>query len=181
MRDEGDPASLELDDEDRALVERLRTLGPEGEEPDWQKLSAAIRAEVGTRAPRPWWRSWQWLVPIGALAGTAALAFVVIEQRTHDDRAPQPPIVNRDARPPAPPAAATDEAPYVWLDGQAVDVDEALAPALDELDEDARRALRTDDSDVTGGILPASNLSWVDDLDDEDLATAEQWLARKKS
>jgi hypothetical protein len=176
MRDED---RLELDDDDRALVERLRRLPPEGEEPDWQKLAAAIRAEVGTTAPRPWWRSWQWLVPIGALAATAALAFIVLERRTHDEppRAPSPivmPLV------PAP-APAASESTLVWLDGEAVELDDALAPALDELDEEARRALRTDDTDVTGGILPASNLSWVDELDDTDLASAEQWLARKKT
>jgi hypothetical protein len=69
----------------------------------------------------------------------------------------------------------------VWLDGAAVGVDEDLAPALDELDEDARRALRTDDTYGSSGILPASDLSWIDDLDDAELADAEQWLARKRS
>lgn len=178
MRDED---KLELDDDDRALVDRLRRLPPEGEEPDWQKLAAAIRAEVGTAAPRPWWRSWQWLVPIGALAATAALAFIVLERRTDDEptRSPAPsPIVMPLVPSPAP---AASEPSLVWLDGEAVELDDNLAPALDELDEDARRALRTDDTDVTGGILPASNLSWVDELDDTDLASAEQWLARKKT
>ncbi|NVB79278.1 MAG: hypothetical protein HOV81_12855 [Kofleriaceae bacterium] len=177
MRDED---RLELDDDDRALVDRLRRLPPEGEEPDWQKLAAAIRAEVGTTAPKPWWRSWQWLVPIGALAATAALAFIVLERRTHDEPTPSPPPVVRHEMPPAP-APAASESTLVWLDGEAVELDDDLAPALDELDEEARRALRTDELDVTGGILPASNLSWVDELDETDLASAEQWLARKKT
>lgn len=174
-----DPTSLELDDDDRALVDRLRALPPEGEEPDWQRLSAAIRAEVGTRAPRPWWRSWQWLAPIAALAATAALAFFVIERRSDEPvKPPGPaPIVHDETPPPAP----ADDTTMVWLDGEAVGVDEDLAPALDEIDEDARRALRTDGTYSSGGILPASDLSWVDDLDDSDLASAEQWLARKKS
>lgn len=180
MRDE---AELELDDDERALVDRLRRLPPEGEEPDWQKLAAAIRAEVETAAPRPWWRSWQWLVPIGAVATSAALAFIVLVRRTPDAQMPTPmqlpmPI----AMPPAPaPTPAAREAMLVWLDGEAVELSDDLAPALDELDADARRALRIDDADETGGILPVANLSWIDELDDTELARAEAWLARKRT
>ena len=61
----------ELDADDRALVGRLRDLPPEGVEPDWAELEAAIRAQVGERAPTPWWRNWRWIVPMWALATTA--------------------------------------------------------------------------------------------------------------
>src|SRR6478735_2549542 len=70
-------SDAELDHEDRALVAKLRELPPEGTEPDWQALEAAIRAEVGNESPRPWWRNWRWIVPVWALATTAAVALLV--------------------------------------------------------------------------------------------------------
>ena len=61
-------------DEDDELIAKLKALPPEGQEPDWQKLEAAIRAQVGDRAPVVWWRNWKWIVPMWALATTAAVA-----------------------------------------------------------------------------------------------------------
>ena len=97
-------AERSLGREDRALVAKLRALPPEGDEPDWQKLEAAIRAEVGDEAPRPWWRNWRWLVPLGRSPTTAALAFVVIGRRTVDETVEHARTVRRCARRVAPPA-----------------------------------------------------------------------------
>src|SRR5262245_46080668 len=118
----------ELDADDRALIDQLRTLPPEGNEPDWHALEAAIRAEVGDQAPRPWWRNWKWIVPIWALATTAAVALLVLHRKP-------PPV--ETARPdtkhlvkPAPAEAAHS----MWLDGEALDLDDVDEPALDALD-----------------------------------------------
>jgi hypothetical protein len=78
-----------------------------------------------------------------------------------------------------------DEPTSLWLDGEAIDVGE-IDPAtlLDDLDGDARDALAAEgdgSADVTGGILPAEDLNWVDSLDDRAIDRAEYWLARKKS
>ena len=70
-----DSAKLELDAADRDLIDRLRRLPPEGDEPDWVKLAAHIRAEVGTAAPIPWWKNWRWIIPIWALC--APMAFMI--------------------------------------------------------------------------------------------------------
>jgi anti-sigma factor RsiW len=52
----------------RTVLDQLRSLPAEGNEPDWTALERAIREQVGPNVPRPWWRSWRWLTPIGALA-----------------------------------------------------------------------------------------------------------------
>src|SRR5438067_13027068 len=64
-------ARAELD-ATRALLGKLREL-PRDDAPD---LSAEIGRAVGPDVPRPWWRNWRWLLPIGALAATAAAALI---------------------------------------------------------------------------------------------------------
>lgn len=169
MRD--DP---ELDTDERALVDKLRELPPEGNEPDWDHLAAAIRAEVGDRAPRPWWRNWRWIVPIWALATTATVALIVLR---HDEPATREHVqrdVVKDAGVKALPT------PAMWLDGETLLIDDVEEPALDDLDIEARAALGPDE-DVTGGILPVADYGWIDTLDDEALDRAEDWLKRKRS
>src|SRR5688572_4820010 len=76
MRHEDDEPAF--DAEDVALIAKLRELPPEGQEPQWRELEAAIRAQVSPLAmPAPWWRNWRWLAPIGALATTAAIVALV--------------------------------------------------------------------------------------------------------
>src|SRR5204863_4290717 len=73
-------AAPALDDQDLALIARVRALPEEGQEPDWRALEASIRDEVRDRPTYvPWWRAWQYLVPLGALAATAAIAFIVVK------------------------------------------------------------------------------------------------------
>src|SRR6478735_559545 len=118
-------SDAELDHEDRALVAKLRELPPEGTEPDWQALEAAIHAEVGDEAPRPWWRNWRWIVPVWALATTAAVALLL--SRAHHDVPTPTPTPQPIARPAAvtpPPPATQESAPAVWLDGEPVEIDD---------------------------------------------------------
>src|SRR5687767_3550604 len=158
----------ELDTEERALVAKLRDLPPEGTEPDWHALEAAIRAQVGDRAPAPWWRNWRWIVPVWALATTATIAFFVL--RTADEALPHD--ASRDAGIAAREAVAAqhDQTPPVeamWLAGEVVELDDLAAPdlgasdALDALDETARAALAPDD-EVSAGILPVADYGWID-------------------
>jgi hypothetical protein len=174
-RDASDePADLELEAEDHALVAKLRALPGEGREPDWAQLERDIALAVGPRVPLPWWRNWRWLVPAAALAGVAALALVVV--RHHP--APAVAVVVPDARTPiaegTQPAPA-DEDSTLWLDGQAVDVGDVdpTQLLLDDVDETDALA------DQTGTLLPADDLGWIDSLDEHALDRAEHWLKKK--
>ncbi len=172
MREDDD----QLDADERALVAKLKALPPEGTEPDWQKLEAAIRAEVGDDAPKPWWRNWRWIVPVWALATTAAIALVVM--RGDDEPAQQaivgPGRIDAGVEEAPRPAAATTA---MWLDGEVIEIDEA---ALEQYDAEARAVLEGDD-EVSGGILPVADYGWIDSLDDEAIERADAWLKRNRS
>jgi hypothetical protein len=170
-----DPADLELEAEDHALVAKLRALPGEGREPDWAQLERDIALAVGPRVPLPWWRTWRWLVPAAALAGVAAIALVVV--RHHPT--PAVAVVVPDAREPiavaTQPPAPTAEDSTLWLDGQAVDVGDVdpTQLLLDDVDETDALA------DDTGTLLPADDLGWIDSLDEHALDRAEHWLKKK--
>lgn len=174
-----DDAALRGDaDATRALLGRLRELPPEGVEPDWAQLARQISDAVGPLATTPWWRNWRWIVPIGALAATAAAALLWLGDRGLRP-APEAPV--QQAMPVVHDAAAPTVAPspsLLWLDGEAIDVGD-LDPAqvlLDDLDADP---VADTGQPTSGGILPASDLGWIDSLDDRAIARAETWLARK--
>jgi hypothetical protein len=165
-----------LDDDDRALVAKLRQLPPEGVEPDWQALEAAIRAEVGDDSPRPWWRNWRWIIPVWTLATTAVITLLVIRSDKpveHHSVAPLRVDAGVIEEQPQPAAATT----AMWLDGEVFEVDDA---ALEALDAEARAALEPEE-DVSGGILPMADYGWIDTLDDEAVMRAEDWLKRNRS
>jgi anti-sigma factor RsiW len=168
-----DPAWRDEADATRALLGTLRELPDEGAEPDWSAMEHAIRAEVGPTVPRPWWRGWRWLVPIGALAMAGAVLVLVLRtpEKSTDVGGREPD--RRDAGAPVV-APVADEPPTVplWLDGAAVEVDLQTAELLYEDDP-------ADDMEL--GLLPTDDLAWVDELEDDDIAAAEAWLARKKS
>lgn len=142
-----DARAAELDDGDRALIEKLRALPPEGEPPDWKKLEAAIRAEVSPlRMPPPWWRNWGWLLPIGALATTAAIAVTIQIRRGEGDSngatatneismrdASVPTAINAEKRA-TDEAARSERAAAMWLDGEPAELDDVPAEALEALD-----------------------------------------------
>jgi len=165
---------MDADDDD--LIARLRALPPEGEEPDWDALERSIRAAVGPNAPKPWWRRWQYLVPIGALAATAAAALLWMHRP-----APEAPVAV--APPPAVVEPAPEPAMAMWMDGKIIDLEDVDPSAIldDDLDREAQAALATDGTAAPlGGILPAGDLEWIDNLDDSALDRAEQWLDKKK-
>lgn len=179
-----------------ALLDRLRALPPAGDggdEPDWAAMERSIRSAVAAEPVRPWWRSWRWLVPAMTCVTAAALLFVVL---------PRTPAVAPERRPiiepaPAPTVLETsggDSSVALWLDGAVLDID-LSGPGL----TDVTAALgglggpggpgdvmagdtespQTDVADE-GGLLPATDLAWVDGLDDAALDRAEHWLAGNK-
>ena len=154
-----------LDNEDEEIIAKLKALPPEGEEPDWQKLEAAIRAQVGDRAPTVWWRNWKWIVPIWALATTAAIALIVL--RDHREAPPPQHAVTIPHHEPAPTRTVTN-APAVWLDGDALNIDEIDDASLDVLDQAARDALDSDEVSL-------------EDLDADALDRLEDWLDKERS
>ncbi len=178
MRADDEP---ELDDADRALLARVRALPPEGGEPDWAALERSIRDAVGPDAPRPWWKRWQRLVPIGGLAAVTAAALLWLH-RAGPEPTPAPVALPAPQKV-EPPASAPEPAMAMWLDGKIVDLDDVDPSAIldDDYDREAEAALATDDgSGDTGGILPAGDLQWIDGLDDKALDRAEQWLEKRK-
>ena len=168
----------ELDAEDRALVEQLRELPPEGTEPDWNALEAAIRAEVGDRAPAPWWRNWRWIVPVWALATTATVALIVVRNTDHAE--PRVDEIDAGVVHRMPEEKPREPAPALWLDGEMLPLDEVADPELDALDEPVREALAPDE-DVSAGILPVADYGWIDTLDEEAIDAADEWLKRNRS
>jgi hypothetical protein len=177
------------------LLGRLRALPPTydtSEPPDWAAMERSIRQAVADAAPRPWWRRWPWLVPAMTCAAAAAMALALW---------PRPPAVlgpapapgpAREAAPqPGPAPQPGDVVVALWLDGSEVDVD--LSPpgapgAIDQMlgtaggpapraDEPGGEidAARPPGDEI--GVLPASGMAWIDDLDDAALDRAERLLA----
>jgi anti-sigma factor RsiW len=170
-----DPAARAELEATRTMLRRLRDL-PRPEAPD---LAAAIASAVGPDVPRPWWRNWRWLVPIGALAATAAAALLWLRQP-----APETPAAQLHLDAGAAPHVAEQDSPAadaIWLAGQIIDLTDPteIDARLDELDRDVRELIDADD--VTGGILPASDLRWIDNLDDSALDRAERFLDKKRT
>ena len=164
---------MQADDD---LIAKLRALPPEGEEPDWDVLEKSIREAVGTEVPKPWWRRWQYWVPIGSLAVATAVALLWLRKP-----APEQPIAMTP-----PPAVETHDEPAmaVWMDGRIIDLDDVDPGAIidDDLDREAQAALATDETSAPiGGILPAGELQWIDNLDESALDRAERWLDKQKS
>jgi len=165
----------ELDGEGtRAMIDQLRALPPEGNEPDWRALQARIADAVAVRTP--WWR--RWFVPAGALVMTAAAAMLWIHHTPDPEPVTPAHVVviahASDAAVPVP--APVAEPTEIWLDGQLIDVSDVDESAvLGDLD-DPETVTAEDD-----GLLPAGDLGWVDQLDDHAIDRAEHWLERKKS
>ncbi len=155
----------------RGMIDRLRALPPEGSEPDWRAMERRIGAAVDDA--RPWWRRWLVLAPIGALA-VAAAAMLVWMRHAPDEPKPAPvAVITHDAA--TPPAPAPAEPSELWVDGTFVDVSDVDPDLLDTPDDPT-----TDVADEDA-LLPASDLRWVDQLDDHAIESAEHWLERKKS
>jgi hypothetical protein len=168
----------------QGLLDQLRTMpaGDAADEPDWAAMERSIRQAVADVPIRPWWRRWQWLVPAMTCA-TAAAVLVVVWPRTQSVTVgpPERPPVATPAPAPAPvatPAApSNDDSFALWLDGRVVEVDPAAMPSsVDDVlgDLDAPPAAGELDDEA---LLPATDLAWLESLDEAELARAERWLA----
>ena len=183
-----DPEARAEADAVHALLDRLRALPPEGRAPDWAAMERSIRQAVAAAPARPWWRRWQWLVPAVTCA-TAAAVLLGIWPRAASIAIPphlqRPPNVV-PAVPVAPAAKeppAEDSVVALWLDGTEVDLDVSAPAVLGDVGIDldgaqARQPLPqpSEDGDEIG-LLPATDLAWVDTLDDAALDRVERWLA----
>jgi hypothetical protein len=153
----------------RAIIDQLRALPPEGNEPDWRAMERRIAGAVDAIRP-PWWR--RFLLPAGVLAVAAAALVLYLRREPAVERPPATPVavVIPDAAVPAPAVEPTE----IWINGHLLDVGDVDPDALDDLDEPSALA----DEDC---LLPADDLGWVDRLDDRAIDRAEHWLEKKKS
>ena len=172
-----DPALRSDETATRSLLDQLRSLPAEGTEPDFVAMERAIRTEVGTTMPRPWWQAaWRWLVPAAAVVLAAAAVALWL-----GGRAPVvEPLATGAAEAGVAVAPAADERATLalWLDGDAIEIasDES---AVDDMLVDEDADLGAEDG-LTPGLLPVDNLAWIDELDVEDVEVAEAFLGRKK-
>lgn len=167
----------------RAMIGELRGLPHEGREPEWSVLEREIRLAVGPQVPSGWRRAWGWWIPVGALVTAAAIVLLLVHPDREAVSAPAPVV----ARPPVaalPIAKGSPAGEAIWLDGEAVELGD-VAPSFSS--DDASDDAGDDAGDDTGealadesGLLPATNLDWIDDLDERALDRAEAWLDRKK-
>jgi hypothetical protein len=132
---------------------------------------AVGRDGAGGPAARPWWRRWSSLAPLTAALAAALVLLVVWGRPAQHATAPHPrEALDQPVPLPPPSLAPGDDAVALWLDGAVVDVDPRAVDAL--------VVPGTDESEADeGGLLPSTDLAWVDSLDDDALARAERWLA----
>jgi hypothetical protein len=154
----------------RELLGQLRALPSEGTEPDWSVLEREIRLAVGPQVPDSrsgaWWRKLRWLVPASAVAVSAAVVLLVTN---HSHGIPIAPMMTPQLHAPAADTTA------IWLDGQAVELDESFDPSV-LYDDDGTEEL----ADDSHALLPVDNLQWIDSLDEHALDRAEHWLDHEK-
>jgi hypothetical protein len=179
----------------RDLLDRLRALPTSvgTTEPDWPAMERAISAQLPDRVPRAWWRvNLRWLVPVVACATASAIAIVVlarhgqsIDGQADPNTKPEPTIATAPTPTPsqaAPAVAAKDPHAghaFVFLDGQAIDVDDVPeTQLLDSLKPRHDPAASPEDDDNNEGLLGSPGLAWVDDLDNAKLDRLENVLAQ---
>jgi hypothetical protein len=170
-----DPALRAMETDTRALLGELRDLPPPGGEPDWSTLERGIGAAVAELEPRTWWQRWRWrvVVPGVALAMTAALLALVLRPDAPQTALPDPVV---EAPAPADEADELTASTPLWLDGTDLEVALEAAELFDlEWDLDAESVPETAE------LLPPTNLDWIDELDDDALDRAEQYLEHPRN
>lgn len=184
-----DPSARADADAVHDLLGRLRALPPTydtGEPPDWAAMERSIRQAVADEPARPWWRRWRWLVPAMTCATAAAIAIALWPRPAMVGEPAPRPVHDRGSPGHEPPSG--DERVALWLDGSEVDLDLSPPGAVDDVldatlgvaDGSAPRADELDGAGVPDdeiGVLPASGMAWIDDLDDAALDRAERLLA----
>jgi hypothetical protein len=176
-----------LTDADEALVAKLRAMPGEGTEPDWNQLAQRIHAALPAEVHRPWWRTLlqpRWLAPI--LAGAVGIGAFAVILHSGSGEQPAPIAVMHDA-PHDASVESTDEASaddadddiamsdepgdmMLWLDGADVAVDSKAVDAI-EVDD----LLLGKSTERPEGLLTTDD-SWVDGLDDSDVAAVDRML-----
>jgi hypothetical protein len=145
----------------RELLGQLRALPNEGTEPDWNVLEREIRLAVGPQVPTSWWRKLRWLVMLLVM--------------NHSHGIPIAPITEPQQLPVHAAEAPEVDTTAIWLDGQAVELDNNFDPSV-LYDDDGTEQL----ADDSHALLPVDNLQWLDALDEHALDRAEHWLDHKK-
>lgn len=195
---EGQPSARTEAAAVQGILDRLRALPPahpsHGDEPDWSAMERSIRQAVADAPSRRWWQSWRWLVPAMTCVTAAALLFA-LWPRTEAVPGHSPPSgaaapVRASAVADAPHPERTEPAGErdtvaLWLDGAEVDVDLSEPAAREMLPDGAgsaepgelSEAELPDETSDDFGLLPTTDLAWVDGLDDAALVRAEHWLA----
>jgi hypothetical protein len=191
QRLDSDPALKREADELRAVLDRARGSVQATNEPDWLALERQIREAVGPTVTVPWYRRMRWLAPVSTLATTAAIALIWLHHAPVDHAEMTPardagnvatggamtaPVAQLAIEPAPTPAPAAQPPAAIYIDGQVIDVSNVDPEAL--IDDDASDG--TADASSSSGLLPATDLGWIDDLDDKAMERAERWLARKK-
>ena len=151
--------SNELEPEDRALIQKMRALPREGNEPDWNEMARAIHRAVEHAPKRRRWHWWFALVPIAAAAAAMLLWMRSSREVPFEIHVPVPQVQTAE----------------LWLDGEPLDVDAVDPGALPEAPPAPDEIANGDD------LLGAPVFGAVDQLDDNELERAERWLDRKKS
>jgi hypothetical protein len=186
-----DPTTRAEADATRALLGQLRDLPPPGDEPVWSALERSIHDAVAAEpTPRRWrWPRVRWLAPGLGLVMAAALALVVGRHVADDEASPRvsaraeagPGAASPLAAAPSPPVAAVDvvePSTALWLDGEEVELGPldgaaalAAVPSVDPL------AVANPEATGDDGLLPTSDLGWLEELDAGSMSTLERWLA----
>lgn len=170
-----DPRARGEADAVAALLAQLRALPPAddmGDEPDWAAMERSIHHAVAAEPLRPWWRRWRWLVPALTCAAAAAVLLAIARRPALVPEPRDPPSASRAVQDP-PPAG---DVVALWLDGGEVDVDLSAPDPLDGASLGDRTLLPRSDEPDEVALLPATDLAWVDGLDEAALDRAERWL-----
>lgn len=160
--------------DDRELERELRQLPPLGQPPDWSALQRSIDQAVAELEPprrRRWWP--RLVVPGLAIAAAATVAIIVVQPKPSiDDGSLHATVV--DARPPEDPPVREPSPASAPISIAGVDIGGPLSEAATvDLLDDPFFDLDTD------SWSPASDLAWVDDLDDDQLESLERLLAEE--
>lgn len=184
-----DPAARAEADAMRGVIEDVRAMSQTARtgssDPDWQKLEQSIRSAVGPTVPVPWWRKARWLAPISALATTAAIALVWLHHVPQAEPAgafavvmPHPIEIREPAAPPIPVRPAPAASTTMYIDGVVIDIGDVDPETLFDAGTPGANDVTADEADT--GLLPAQDLGWIDELDEQAMQRAEHWLAHKK-
>lgn len=177
-----DPAARADEAATRELLDQLRALPAEPEAVDWAAMERAIHAEVGDDVPRrSWLYRWRFALPALGLAVAGAIVLLALRAREPaDDVSPiafeLAPVVTEPSHPLL--FEQLDDRVTVYIDGADLELalDDRLDDDLDDLTFSERDVDDLPVDEASLGFLEPADLAWLDELDDDALARAEQAL-----